>query len=326
MLKATEILNEMNTYDLNLDGECEEDDMYDDINVKLGTIISSRCVAHTFQLVATDVSKENAISSFLHVCRALAKHVRSKVNGFYDEFLAQNVPLPVIDCVTRWCSTYKMLCSLIKGFESRILHLIKEGGTKEHPFQIEANFWQKVADYIFLFKSVNEALVKLQREDLHFGDFYTEWLKIKLITTNIIKTTTRSFLKKLAESLLKSITTREQKLLSNSGLLCCLLLDPRYTHLIVEKRSLFERAKSYIFEINDKIERQRPQPGNNMTMSRTSVSISPASQILNDTPPPELDINTLLDKEMRLDNHCETVDSVANDLEVTLSIIKVCVN
>lgn len=103
-----------------------------------------------------------------------------------------------------------------------------------------------MGDYKYLFKPISEALTRLQKENLHLTNFYTEWLKIKLITLNIITSTRRPFLKKLTKCFQKTFIFKK-KLLDNNGVICALLFDPRYNHVIMKNQTLLEREQKTTF-------------------------------------------------------------------------------
>lgn len=342
MLKSSLILSEIAEDELSKSSVDSNDSNDMDVfpsEIKVANIISTRCAAHTLQLCAIDVSKNSEISVFLNTARSLAKFVRSKGNGFVEELKKQKIPIPEIDTVTRWNSTYKMLEALKRGYDGKILNLIKNGGTKENPFVINSHFWSKLCDYVKVFKIVSETSIKFQKESLNFSDFYTDWLKLKITTKHYTKVQRHTFANKIANLLFSSICKREEKLFENEGLLSCLLFDPRYHQVIAQNETMLVKAKQFVHQTFKKIQRitkplhESPnRHANDESQESISESSSSIDEIMNNST--EFDLERLLDEEMRLvvqkkDVNPNTISSSKtdgwffNELEKTLSVISV---
>lgn len=74
--------------------------------MKLGDIKICRCAAHTAQLCALDLFKNNEIKEKILSCRNLVKFIRKPSNGYKEIFELKGLTLPQLDCPTRWGSCY----------------------------------------------------------------------------------------------------------------------------------------------------------------------------------------------------------------------------
>lgn len=113
--------------------------------------------------------------------------------------------------------------------------------------------------------------MKFQEEQLHYGDFYAQWLKCKLFTQRIADENSESVGNvkyKIAHILLESIEKRTMKLLENEGINACLFMDPRFHHTLTgEKRT---EATIYLKKIWDKVKAL------NTKESTSSTCVNPA--------------------------------------------------
>lgn len=71
-----------------------------------------RCVAHTLELCVKDtISNVVSLSDFLEEIRAFVKKMRLDTNQRIFEFVDEHAKKPVLDCLTRWASTARMVIS-----------------------------------------------------------------------------------------------------------------------------------------------------------------------------------------------------------------------
>ncbi|XP_050054537.1 uncharacterized protein LOC126549442 [Aphis gossypii] len=66
-----------------------------------------RCVAHTLQLAVLDSLKDNTIQKLLNKVRALVRKLRNQ--NYVYLIKKEKLKTPILDCLTRWSSTYDML-------------------------------------------------------------------------------------------------------------------------------------------------------------------------------------------------------------------------
>ncbi|KAI8126496.1 putative AC transposase [Lucilia cuprina] len=250
MIKSTKILSHCLSEE-----ECFVDDTYNNnlyfetINsmecqtelLHVGEIGICRCAAHTSQLCALDTIKNANIKDKIINCRNIVKFLRKNSNGFKDLFEIKSLKLPQLDCPTRWGSTYNMIKDLQNAKE--IIESVEsvEHKSSDESFKINSDFWEFIDSYCIALSSLQKSIIKFQEEHLHYSDFYLQWLRCKLLTTEIIKennTKKESMLFKISSVLLQSMEKREEKLLSNCGLLSCLYLDPRICHLLTDNQKL----------------------------------------------------------------------------------------
>ncbi|KAK3925138.1 LOW QUALITY PROTEIN: Zinc finger BED domain-containing protein RICESLEEPER 2 [Frankliniella fusca] len=111
---AGKLLNEENLeFDYDIDYDLPED-----IQMIQGefSIQSVRCAAHTLQLAVEDAVKprvgSESLKPLLIAVRKLANFLRNPSNVL--QIKEENLPLPSLDCVTRWGSTYDMVASVFK--------------------------------------------------------------------------------------------------------------------------------------------------------------------------------------------------------------------
>lgn len=120
-----------------------------------------RCAEHTLQLAAKDFLKSKF--DLLAKVREVAKSMRTPT---IRRILRQeNLPLPIIDVVTRWGSTFDMLSS-IRPLKSKCNSLIVDG---EINVKLTRNFWENVNDLTLVLAPVKTATLQLQGEQLTAG-------------------------------------------------------------------------------------------------------------------------------------------------------------
>jgi len=303
MIKATKLLSQMVSDDVETDEELNDTylsniQMMDKaINMRVEQIEICRCAAHTAQLCALDVTKENEIKEFLLCCRNFTKYVRKPSNGFKDMFELKNIKLPQLDNTTRWGSTYKMLESLLAAKDVLMEVESIRGKNSEENFENNEGLWDFIESYVTVFAPLQESIIKFQAENLNYSDFYAQWLKCKMVTTKIIsKNCGRMFVKTIGEKLLESFERRSLKLMDNAGLNACLFLDPRFHHTLSPTKR--QEAVKYLKHIWEKMKSVSPAPEESLCEDTTLYS----NHINNEA---EDMLNTYLKEQLR-ENSGET--------------------
>ncbi|XP_037950632.1 uncharacterized protein LOC119681494 [Teleopsis dalmanni] len=223
-------------------------------DIQFGDIQICRCAAHTAQLCALDVTKNPNIKTYLMNCRNLVKFIKKNSNDYSQIFELRNLALPQLDCPTRWGSTYNMIEKVYAAKE--ILGNVESVQNKslDENFKLTDDFWDFVNSYCTVFEPLQRTIMKFQEEHLHYGNFFAQWLKCKIMISKIVnKLDKNSLIFKIGTDLLNNIETRTAKLLTNKSLNACLYLDPRFSHtLSVEKKDeaviflkrLYDRLKA----------------------------------------------------------------------------------
>lgn len=147
-----------------------------------------------------------------------------------------NLRKPIKDCATRWTSTYNMLVRLVS------LRTFCED-TPEVSTLISNIFWREVEDSIKCLQPVNEATLRLQKEQLTIGDFYITWLNCK----NKIAIIDHS----LAVALHTSMTQRETDLMKNDVILEALYLDSRLNVMLSQEQC--QKARTLLKQVYTQI-------------------------------------------------------------------------
>jgi hypothetical protein len=203
----------------------------DSQKLKVGTLQSIRCAAHTVQLCATDLMQVEEIKTHVLHCRNIVKFLRKSSSGYWKVFNNHDVQMPPLDAAPRWLSTYDMLNALRltkKFFQDSDITKLKNG---KDCYLINSELWDFLEVYCAALAPVKKAILRFQVEKLNFGDFYADWLRMKLLIENKLSNyLAESSHPHLAiyEMLDKSIKAREKKLMRNEGLNACLFLDPRF--------------------------------------------------------------------------------------------------
>ena len=190
-----------------------------------------RCAAHTLQLSIRDFL--TSVDAVLQEARILAKKLRKPLNIRILKRLKKR--LPIIDCPTRWGSTYHMIVRLL-DYQDCVSDMSVEPTTK---------FWSEITDLIESLKPVEILNTQLQKGNLLPGDFYMKWIKCKLELSNSTA--------KHSNALLMAIKTREYNVLNSDVLLSAIFLDPRFKRLLSVSETL--QAKVYIKTVMEQISR-----------------------------------------------------------------------
>lgn len=149
---------------------------------------------------------------------------RAAIKKLRNESMANTLKIhhlkkPVLDNMTRWGSSYRMLMYLLSA-----RGLVDTLGTNDLTFKFSQKEWSQIQDCVNALEPVQIATMVLQKEQLFPGDFYATWLRSQLK----LEIMTNGF----AVTLLESMKKREEKLLDNDTFLAALYLDPRYMPIV----------------------------------------------------------------------------------------------
>ncbi|XP_036329682.1 uncharacterized protein LOC118741815 [Rhagoletis pomonella] len=165
-----------------------------------------RCVAHAIQLAADDVIK--TLENDIEECRIIAKKVRTLVTSENDE-----IRLPCLDVITRWNSTYNMICEILS------LKEFIENLDNYNSFDIN---WIFIQNFVMAFAPLAKCTLKLQKEQYILGDFLRDWLACELELEELAS------LNQYALALLNAMRNIKDILLKHDAFAAAIYLDPRY--------------------------------------------------------------------------------------------------
>lgn len=194
-------------------------------------IRSLPCAAHTLQLCIKDAFKKDRNSeATIDNCRKAVKILRRPT--LRQIINNRNLKKPVLDCPTRWASTFYMLKNLIH------LRSICDDCVEVAQL-LNDDTWNDIAVIISCLEPSQEATVRLQSENITLSDFYSIWL--------ICKNKTERIHFDLAINIVASMTEREQTLLANKAFLPAIFLDPRLKIILSNEESI--TAKKLIKDV-----------------------------------------------------------------------------
>lgn len=285
MLKATKLLSfvseetEENESDSTNDEYLRKIELVEEMPVvMLGNIQVCRCAAHTAQLCAIDVTKSPTIINFLLTCRNLTKFIRKTSNGYREIFEIKKFKIPQLDCPTRWGSTYTMLANLkaAKDILTKIESV--KNKTQDENFEFDDSIWDFIESYCIVFDPLQKAIKIFQEEQLHYSNFYAQWLKCKICTEQILVKSNQAMTQTIGKLIMQSFEKRTPTLLSNCSLVACLYLDPRFQHTLTAKQKVdaihyLKRTWDRINEIN---------PGGIVCSTPNSISHNNHNQFFDD--------------------------------------------
>lgn len=174
-----------------------------------------RCGAHTVNLAIKDAIKQTKCEEQLAQIRTHVKKSKSVV--FRPIYKMHGIPVPSLDCDTRWCSTYNMVESFLK-----IEGVVNELRKVDPAYEVDSSLWSFCEQFEQAFKPTKNLLKKLQREQLTLGDMYRYyWIdarnELQKLSDN-----------ELAVALLEGLKERKRQLFQNKTFLAGLFMDPRF--------------------------------------------------------------------------------------------------
>lgn len=199
----------------------------------------------------------------------MTKYIRKPSHGYREAFDFSKLKLPQLDCPTRWGSTYEMIDRLNKAKD--VLSEIEaiENKTDDENFDATSMLWEFIDSYTCIMNPLQKTIVKFQEEQLHYGNFYALWLTCKLTTKEILQSRSdseNSIGFEIGKTLIKSIETRTEKLISNVGFDACLYLDPRFQQILSSSQK--KNAVHFLKALWEKIKANNPK----LNSSTTSVN------------------------------------------------------
>ena len=237
MLKAAEFL--MNEFQISDSDEelCDENaTLFEDEDYVLATlhpnIIHIKCVAHTVQLAVQDtLSSSSCIKNNIDQIRKVCKKLRTP--NMTNLAKKINLRKAILDCPTRWNSTYNMILRLLdyKTFCFDVM---------DPEFTLNDEAWEFCSIFIKVFTPVEKLTLKLQNEQMNFGDFYGLWLQFKQDLQNL------KFESVLAANLYANVILRENNFITSKLLNVAIYMDPRFK-LMLNDIQIVE-AKAQIFK------------------------------------------------------------------------------
>lgn len=205
-----------------------------DINLSNDFITTIRCASHTLNLAVCDLLKH--IKQIREKVRTVVKKIRTPT--LLNLLRIQNLHKPILDCVTRWGSTYKMFKRILelKAFCCESSKDIKE-------LYIEDSDWLEIENVCDLLSPVYDMSQILQRSDLTASDFFFAWHSCK------IKIEKKCGIHSIVFA--NALKKRGELMLSNPPILACVYLDPRYQILLSNTEKKI--AKNHLMIIYNKI-------------------------------------------------------------------------
>ncbi|XP_058979032.1 uncharacterized protein LOC131802660 [Musca domestica] len=208
-----------------------------DFNISSHHITNNCCGAHTLQLCVNDVLKQPTIKEKTENLRLVVKKLRSKTymsifkNGLHKK--------PIIDCITRWNSTYNMIERLLEIRE--VVTTLSKDNSK---LFISSADWSFASEFVGIFKPIYTATMKLQTEQLCYSELYIVIMDITFQIDALPNTEMKVILK-------ESLKTRMDKLFDNELFNASMYLDPRMkVCMAIEQKT---RAQMYIVSLYKQI-------------------------------------------------------------------------
>lgn len=243
MISCTKIINEgrdRKTDEDQSESEDEENEDLSDVTFESlekdasSHVASTRCAAHTLQLVVRDVIKAHSkVSEAVTAARNVVKKLRRPtLRSLVKQRFGKR---PIIDVETRWMSTFDMLACLLS-----MRSLTDELGPAMPELFLGCEMWQVVEETVTAMRPFKEMTLKLQTENLLAGDFFAAWEKLKISLGKQGSMNQEC----LSASLLRRMQAREPMVLNNDVFLAAVFCDPRYRLLLNSYDT--QRAQTYL--------------------------------------------------------------------------------
>lgn len=273
---ATEVENESHHFE----------EVFSEDNLEFTNITGIKCAAHTLQLAIKDSIKKADLNNFISDARELVKKLR--IPSLISKFKDSNVKRPVLDCTTRWNSTYNMLKTLLQC--KNLCSILAENNLE---YYLPENKWIDVNLIVDTLQPLTEATLKLQSEQLTLSDFFGIWLESKIKIQNL-----KNF---FADILYEQLCKRETVLLQNECVLGAVYLDPRFQILLSSSQKI--EAVQHLKRIWNRLE--------NFGMKAITNKQQPPSETENDEAIDDLEI-MLRKKELAVESERTVISTDIN--------------
>lgn len=190
------------------------------LEAKSDIFTAIRCAVHTLQLVVTVALKSTDYAKkLINKCRRIVRNLLAP--NVVNMIRQQNLRMPLIDCLTRWSSTFYMLERLVelKGFYQNMKSLLPKN------CQMNDVDWQALDGIISVLKLFEVLTKKLQSVEFTVSEFYAEWINLRCEMESLQGI-------ELVDNILAEMQIREGSLLQNDVVYSCVYLDPRFQVLL----------------------------------------------------------------------------------------------
>lgn len=223
----------VNSDDENDDGEDDGEQQIDGMEVNLNEAVrlfgektkilnGIRCAAHTLQLVInTALKKTEYAKKLIAKCRHIVKSFLAP--NMLCLIRQQNLRSPLIDCATRWSSTYYMLERLIehKEFYKTMISFMPAR------CKMSESDWHNLDGILRILSQFEIVTKKLQSTNFTVADFYCAWHELKFEMEAMAGV-------ELVDKILVEMAKREIDMMQNDIIYSCVFMDPRYRILLSE--------------------------------------------------------------------------------------------
>ncbi|XP_064475529.1 zinc finger BED domain-containing protein 4-like [Ornithodoros turicata] len=237
LVKSVKMLTEETEAQSDSDDESNTQPEHEDVNDSSFNIDSTeswpvvlkgvRCAAHTLQLAVDDAMKKASVKGTIARAREVCKKLRCPTVMMMIKKL--RLRKPILDCPTRWLSTYDMLQRLmdLRSF------CVDMASTNREVF-LTTDEWGRIDGIIKGLHPAKKTTLTLQSEQLTFGDFYGAWMRCIIETSKLNSPFSRC--------LSEAFKAREVLLLENDAFRAGIFLDPRYNVLLSDDDKRKARA------------------------------------------------------------------------------------
>ncbi|KAL5241000.1 hypothetical protein ACI65C_008410 [Semiaphis heraclei] len=158
----------------------------------------------------------------LNKVRLLVRKLRNQTYIYLIK--EEKLKLPILDCLTRWHSTFDMLERLqhLKAF----IQNMAANDPKLRKVQLNHLEWQQVDILFTTLLPAKMCTKKLQYEQLTLTDFYGAWIACRIETESLNNA--------FSDKLVQCLRSREQNIMNNQVLLAAIFLDPRFNITLTE--------------------------------------------------------------------------------------------
>ncbi|KAK3922307.1 Zinc finger BED domain-containing protein 4 [Frankliniella fusca] len=233
------------------------------LDVDLGTedeaIQSVRCAAHTLQLAVSEgLGKVAEVKPIITAVRELANFLRTPTN--VRQLKNAKKPLPQLDVVTRWGSTYNMLKSVasLQHFVQAVMDVSSRDRTQ---YILTDDQWEKVDDLLGDLFPVYTATIKLQARDLTLGQLLAIWTEAVIALKERRPPLTKAILQAMDSKSKAALYKDRERGEKQSSLFdypafnAAVFADPRFFSMLSPDQT--EQGKEYLVNLWQKLQSRR---------------------------------------------------------------------